>query len=92
LEQEIDAAVRHTHPTGNLRRLVSRPNCGRGAARVHTLRIGYAGIMAGPTAIGVAAHVGILSVGFVILALLLVGVAASGRLLRVQASNHAVDR
>lgn len=45
--------------------------------------LGYAGILAGPAAIGFVAHVASLSVAFLILALLLLGVAASGRWLMV---------
>ncbi len=45
--------------------------------------LGYAGILAGPVAIGFVAHVASLSAAFLILAILQLGVAASGRLLRV---------
>ena len=45
--------------------------------------LGYAGILAGPAAIGFVAHAASLSVAFTILALLELGVAVSGRLLRV---------
>lgn len=45
--------------------------------------LGYAGILAGPAAIGFVAHAASLSMAFLILAILQVGVAASGRLLRV---------
>ena len=45
--------------------------------------LGYAGILAGPAAIGFVAHVASLSAAFLILAILQLGVAASGRLLRV---------
>jgi predicted MFS family arabinose efflux permease len=45
--------------------------------------LGYAGILAGPAAIGFVAHAASLSTAFLILAILQVGVAASGRLLRV---------
>jgi predicted MFS family arabinose efflux permease len=45
--------------------------------------LGYAGILTGPAAIGFVAHVASLSAAFLILAVLQLGVAASGRLLRV---------
>ena len=45
--------------------------------------LGYAGILAGPAAIGFIAHVSSLSAAFLILAILQLVVAASGRLLRV---------
>jgi MFS family permease len=45
--------------------------------------LGYAGILAGPAAIGFVAHTASLSVAFTILALLELGVAVSGRFLRV---------
>ena len=45
--------------------------------------LGYAGILAGPAAIGLIAHALSLSTAFLILAALLLGVAASGRILRV---------
>jgi predicted MFS family arabinose efflux permease len=45
--------------------------------------LGYAGILAGPAVIGFVAHVASLSAAFLILAVLQLGVAASGRLLRV---------
>jgi predicted MFS family arabinose efflux permease len=45
--------------------------------------LGYAGILTGPAAIGLVAHVTSLSVAILILAIVLVGIAASGRLLRV---------
>jgi MFS family permease len=45
--------------------------------------LGYAGILIGPAAIGFVAHIASLPVAFGILAILLLGVAASGRLLRV---------
>jgi predicted MFS family arabinose efflux permease len=44
--------------------------------------LGYAGILAGPAAIGFVAHAASLSTAFLIVAILLVGVAASGRILR----------
>jgi predicted MFS family arabinose efflux permease len=44
--------------------------------------LGYAGIFVGPAGIGFVAHAASLSAAFLILALMLVGVAASGRLLR----------
>ncbi|WP_019904315.1 MFS transporter [Methylobacterium sp. 77] len=44
--------------------------------------LGYAGILAGPAAIGFLAHVTSLSIAFLVVAGLLVGVAASGRWLR----------
>jgi fucose permease len=45
--------------------------------------LGYAGILAGPAAIGFVARASSLSVAFMILVVLLLGVAASGRLLRL---------
>ena len=45
--------------------------------------LGYAGILAGPAAIGLVAHVAHLSVAFLLIAVLLLGVAAGGRALRV---------
>jgi MFS family permease len=45
--------------------------------------LGYAGILAGPALIGLIAHVLSLSIAFLLLTALLLGVAASGRLLRV---------
>jgi predicted MFS family arabinose efflux permease len=45
--------------------------------------LGYAGILVGPAAIGFVSHSTNLQTAFMILALLLLGVAASGRLLRV---------
>jgi MFS family permease len=45
--------------------------------------LGYAGILLGPAAIGWVAHVASLRAAFLILALGLIGVAASGRLLRL---------
>ncbi|WP_027136026.1 MFS transporter [Geminicoccus roseus] len=45
--------------------------------------LGYAGILAGPAAIGLVAHVVSLPAAFLAIAVLLLGVAASGRLLRV---------
>jgi hypothetical protein len=45
--------------------------------------IGYAGILAGPTVIGFVAHGSSLSTAFLMVAALLVGVAGSGRFLRV---------
>jgi len=45
--------------------------------------LGYAGILAGPAAIGLVAHAVGLSAAFLILAVMLFGVAASGRRLRV---------
>jgi predicted MFS family arabinose efflux permease len=45
--------------------------------------LGYAGILAGPAAIGFVAHAASLSVAFLCLTVLLAGVAASGHLLRV---------
>jgi hypothetical protein len=45
--------------------------------------LGYAGILVGPAAIGFVAHAASLPAAFLILALLLLGVAASGRLLRL---------
>jgi MFS family permease len=46
--------------------------------------LGYAGILAGPAAIGFVAHAASLSAAFLILAILLLAVAASGHLLRVE--------
>ena len=46
------------------------------------MTFGYAGILAGPAAIGFVAQAASLSAAFLILAVLLLGVAASGRLLR----------
>jgi MFS family permease len=45
--------------------------------------LGYAGILVGPAAIGFVAHAASLSAAFLIVAVMLCGVAASGRLLRV---------
>jgi MFS family permease len=45
--------------------------------------LGYAGILVGPAGIGFVAHTTSLSTAFLILALLLLGVAASGRMLRL---------
>ncbi len=45
--------------------------------------LGYAGILLGPAMIGWVAHEASLSAAFQLLALGLIGVAASGRLLRV---------
>jgi predicted MFS family arabinose efflux permease len=45
--------------------------------------LGYAGILGGPAFIGFVGHVAGLSVAFLVLAALLLGVASSGRLLRV---------
>jgi MFS family permease len=45
--------------------------------------LGYAGMLVGPAAIGFVAHAASLSAAFLIVTLLLLGVAASGRLLRV---------
>jgi predicted MFS family arabinose efflux permease len=47
------------------------------------MTLGYAGILAGPAAIGFVAQTASLSAAFLILAVLLLGVAASGRLLRL---------
>ena len=47
------------------------------------MTFGYAGILAGPAAIGFVAQAASLSAAFLILAVLLLGVAASGRLLRL---------
>ena len=44
--------------------------------------LGYAGILVGPAAIGFLGHVAGLSVAFLVVALLLLGVSASGRVLR----------
>lgn len=46
--------------------------------------LGYAGILIGPAAIGVVAQIGSLSIAFLAVGLLLVGVAAGGRVLRVR--------
>ncbi len=45
--------------------------------------LGYAGILAGPAAIGFIAHASTLSLAFMVIAVMLVGVAVSGRILRV---------
>jgi predicted MFS family arabinose efflux permease len=45
--------------------------------------LGYAGILLGPAAIGLVAHAVSLSAAFLVVALMLLGVAASGRLLRL---------
>jgi predicted MFS family arabinose efflux permease len=45
--------------------------------------IGYAGILAGPAAIGLVAHFSSLSIALLGIAVLLLGVAASGRILRL---------
>lgn len=45
--------------------------------------LGYAGILAGPAAIGLITHVSSLSVAFAIMIVLLFGVAASGRYIRL---------
>ena len=45
--------------------------------------LGYAGILLGPAAIGLVANAVSLSAAFLIVALMLLGVAASGRLLRL---------
>jgi hypothetical protein len=45
--------------------------------------LGYAGILVGPAAIGFVSHTANLQTAFMILAVLLLGVAGSGRLLRV---------
>jgi hypothetical protein len=42
--------------------------------------LGYAGILAGPALIGLVAHAASLSVAFLMLAIMLLGVAAAGRL------------
>ena len=47
------------------------------------MTLGYAGILAGPAAIGFVAQMAGLSAAFLILAVLLLGVAASGRVLRL---------
>ncbi len=47
--------------------------------------LGYAGILAGPAVIGFVAHGSSLSTAFVLIAVLLAGVAISGKILRVQA-------
>jgi MFS family permease len=47
------------------------------------MTLGYAGILVGPAAIGFVAQAASLSAAFLILAMLLVGVAVSGRLLRL---------
>ena len=44
--------------------------------------LGYAGILAGPAAIGFIAHASSLSLAFILIALMLVGAAVSGRILR----------
>ncbi len=45
--------------------------------------LGYAGILAGPAAIGFVAHASSLSLAFLLISMLLVSVAVSGRILRV---------
>lgn len=45
--------------------------------------MGYAGILAGPAAIGFVAHLSSLNLAFMIVAVLLLGVAASGKVLKV---------
>ena len=45
--------------------------------------LGYAGILMGPAAIGFVAHVASLPTAFLIISVFLIGVAASGRLLKV---------
>lgn len=45
--------------------------------------LGYAGVLAGPAAIGFIAHHSSLPIAFLVVALLMVGVSGSGRLLRV---------
>lgn len=50
--------------------------------------LGYAGILTGPAAIGFVAHVATLSAAFLILAILQLGVGASGRLLRVRTGGR----
>ncbi len=45
--------------------------------------LGYAGILAGPAAIGLIAHASSLPVAFIVVAVMLLGVAASGRFLKV---------
>ena len=45
--------------------------------------LGYAGILAGPAVIGLVAHAASLPTAFLMLAIMLLGVAAGGRLLRV---------
>ncbi|RBH55263.1 MULTISPECIES: MFS transporter [Pseudomonas] len=44
--------------------------------------LGYAGILAGPAAIGFIAHASSLNLAFMVIAMMLVGVAISGRILR----------
>jgi len=44
--------------------------------------LGYAGILAGPAAIGFIAHASTLSLAFMVIAVMLLGVAISGRILR----------
>jgi predicted Kef-type K+ transport protein len=46
------------------------------------IALGYAGVLAGPAAIGFVAQATSLSAAFLTVALMLIGVAASGRLLR----------
>ena len=45
--------------------------------------LGYAGILAGPALIGFIAHASSLSLAFLIVAVLLLGVSVSGRILKV---------
>ena len=45
--------------------------------------LGYAGILVGPAAIGFIAHASSLNIAFGLIAVMLVGVAISGRILKV---------
>jgi hypothetical protein len=45
--------------------------------------LGYAGILAGPAVIGFIAHGSSLSMAFALIAVMLLGVAASGKVLKV---------
>ncbi len=46
--------------------------------------LGYAGILTGPAAIGFIAHASSSAVAFIVVAVMLLGVAASGRFLKVK--------
>ncbi|MBS1184308.1 MAG: transporter [Proteobacteria bacterium] len=52
------------------------------AALIAVTTLGYAGILMGPASIGFVAHVASLPVAFLIIAVFLIGVAASGRFLK----------
>ena len=61
-------------------RRAARPSCRRHVAVPAITTLGYAGILAGPALIGLVAHAASLSVAFLMLAIMLLGVAAGGRL------------